>query len=81
MQLKNFKPATLSALLIIVAAMQAFGQNKIHALKIRNIQELCTFFKYKEQHQPIISGHRVAWLKANPYPSIKKIPGGSPGSN
>jgi len=68
--MKNFKPATLSALLIIGAAMHAFGQNKIHALKIRDIDELQTFFKYKEQHQPIISGHRGGMVKGFPENSI-----------
>jgi len=68
--MKNFKPATLSALLIIGAATHAFGQNKIHALKIRDIEALRTFFKYKEQHHPIISGHRGGMVKGFPENSI-----------
>ncbi|MEJ5960642.1 glycerophosphodiester phosphodiesterase family protein [Pedobacter immunditicola] len=68
--MKNLKPATLSALLIIGAALHAFGQNKIHALKIRDIEELRTFFKYKEQNQPIISGHRGGMVRGFPENSI-----------
>jgi len=62
----NFKPAALFVLLVIGAASPAYSQHKIHALKIRDLRELRLFFKYKEQNQPLISGHRGGMVKGYP---------------
>jgi glycerophosphoryl diester phosphodiesterase len=71
--MKNFKPATLSALLIIGVVLQTYSQDKIHALKISDLNELRTFFKYKEQNAPVISGHRGGMVKGFPENSIAAL--------
>ncbi len=57
-------------LLWIGFATQADGQQKVSALKIKDVKGLQHFFKYKKKHSPIISGHRGGTVIGFPENSI-----------
>ncbi|PWS31523.1 glycerophosphodiester phosphodiesterase family protein [Pedobacter paludis] len=62
----NFRILVFCSLVFGIASANAYGQNAINTLKIKNVNELHEFFKYTGKNTPIISGHRGGTVKGFP---------------
>jgi len=51
----------------------SFGQEEVHVIKIKNVKQLHDFFTYRENDQPLISGHRGGIVEGFPENSIEAL--------